>query len=297
MSKRVSKAASQELAFLAALESIHADVDISKIAEIQDWSRAVRGKLYGASIKGTSRIPNSQASLPPTIVTGASNPSSAVPGVSGSVASHGSVQYSQMAIPQLIALCKSESSEEAWGEFIRRSQPLITTVVTKAVRRHGNTSHQFVDDLTQDVYLKLYNDKLRALWAVDTLQENAFFGFLKAVAAHTVEDYFRGAASSKRGGAYELKAPIESPSRNAYPAAEREILLEEIDSILKTLAPEPNFARDYAIFWLYHSHGLSATEIAALPDVKISAKGIKSVLLRLRRRIWSVLAQETKDPK
>src|SRR3954451_3434577 len=92
MSKHVSKAASEELAFLAALESIHADVDISNITEIQDWSRAVRGKLYGVSIKGTSPMPNLQASISPAIDTDVSNPSRAVPGASGNTASHGSMQ-------------------------------------------------------------------------------------------------------------------------------------------------------------------------------------------------------------
>src|SRR4051812_3854788 len=48
MSKGASEKVSLELAFLEALDSIHADVDTSDIAEIHDWSRAVRGKFHGA---------------------------------------------------------------------------------------------------------------------------------------------------------------------------------------------------------------------------------------------------------
>jgi RNA polymerase sigma-70 factor (ECF subfamily) len=66
---------------------------------------------------------------------------------------------------------------------------------------------------------------------------------------------------------------------------EREILLREIDGILKTLSHEPNFERDHAIFWLYYSQGLTAKEIAALPDIKLGVKGVESVLLRLTRRL------------
>ncbi|HZS26474.1 MAG TPA: sigma-70 family RNA polymerase sigma factor [Candidatus Angelobacter sp.] len=300
MSKRVSKAASLELTFLAALESIHADVDTSEIAEIQDWSGAVRGKLYAASIKGASQIPNPKAGLPPalsgSIAADVPAPSSkGISGVvfddSGNVTSCGSVQYSQMAIPQLVAVGISESSEEAWSEFIRRYHRLIKAVITKAVRRFGNVSHDLVDDLTQNVYLKLCADNFRALRNVEILQENAFLGFLKVVATHTVQDYFRHTAASKTGGTYELEA-VEAAipgdqglRRDASSELERAILLERIDTILKTFLHEPNFARDRAIFWLYYRQGLPTKEIAALSDIKLSVKGVESVLLRLTRQL------------
>lgn len=300
MSKRVSEAASQELAFLAALESIHADVDISKIAEIQDWSRAVRGKLYGASIKGASDPSESKAGLLSALRrlkdADAPDPTSkgitgAVLGASGNVASHGRMQYSQMEVPQLIAVGISESSEEAWSEFVHRSQPLIRTVITRAVRRFRNASHQLVDDLTQDVYLKLCANNFRVLRNIEILQENAFFGFLQAMASNTVQDYLRHTAASKTGGAYELEAveavipEDQGLRRDASPELEREILLEKIDTILKTLSHEPNFERDRAIFWLYYRKGLPATEIAALPDIKLNVKDVENVLLRLTRQL------------
>jgi hypothetical protein len=74
------------------------------------------------------------------------------------------------------------------------------------------------------------------------------------------------------------------------------ILLDEIDRTLKTLSHEPNFERNYAIFWLYYRHGLSAKEISDLPSVKLSVKGVKSVLLQLKRQIWSALELRTKKP-
>ena len=153
MSKRVSKAASLELTFLAALDSMHADVDSSEIGEIQDWSRAVRGKFHGVAVKDTSD-PSKRSP------TATNEPISSPRGVGGSsnAARHGSVQYSQMAIPQLIAVCTSEPSEGAWSEFVRRFQPLIVTVITRVVRRFGNVSSELVDDLTQDVFLKLCHD-------------------------------------------------------------------------------------------------------------------------------------------
>jgi len=306
MSKDVSEKVSLELTLLAALDSVHADVDTSKIAEIKDWSRAVRGKFYGASVRKPSRLSKFKAGLlsalkrPKAADAPHSSPGGfrgVVTAASGNVASHGSVQYSQMAIPQLIAACTSESSEGAWSEFIRRFQPLIATVITKAVRRFGNVSYMLVDDLSQEVYVRLCADNFRTLRSIATA--DSFFGFVRAIAAHTAQDYFRKSAASKVGGGQALEvdhlsAPASSPGASSE--SERKVLLEEIDSILKTHAHEPNFERDYAIFWLYYRHGFTATEIAASPGVTLDVKGVESTLLRLTRQMRVALKPKAKDP-
>jgi|GEM_PF-495936 len=308
MSKRVSKAASLELTFLAALESIHADVDISNIAEIQDWSRAVRGKFYGAFDKEPSRLSKLKAGLlsalrHPRLANAPGSSSGGISGnalsASGKVASHGSVQYSQLTIPELIGVCLSESREEAWSEFVRRFQPLITSVINKLVHRYRNVAPCLVDDLTQETFLKLCSADFRALRGFVITHQNSFQGFLRIVAANVVADHFRTAAASKMGGGDELRAPEASLifsaselSRVASSKVEREILLEEIDTILRTHEHEPNFGRDYAIFWLYYSQGLTAKEISALPDVNLGIKGVENTLLRLTQQIRLALTQK-----
>src|SRR6476646_3666527 len=89
MSKRVSEKVSLELTLLAALDGVHADVDLSEIAEIQDWSRAVRGKFHGATVKDASDLSNPPGSSSKDVRVVLSAPSN--------VASHGKVQYSKMA--------------------------------------------------------------------------------------------------------------------------------------------------------------------------------------------------------
>jgi len=84
-------------------------------------------------------------------------------------------------------------------------------------------------------------------------------------------------------------------SRGASAELEREILFKEIDRILKTLAHEPNFERDYKIFWLYYRQGFTAKAIASLPGMELSVKGVESTLLRLTQQIKVALT--LKDPK
>jgi DNA-directed RNA polymerase specialized sigma24 family protein len=280
MSKRVSEKVSLELTLLAALDGVHADVDFSEIAEIQDWSRAVRGKFHGATAKDASDLSNPPGSSSKDV-------SRVVLSAPSNVASHGNVQYSQMAIPQLIAACTSESSEQAWTEFVRRARPVILMAIVKGIRRHGNASYELVDDLSQEVYVKLCADNFRALKTVGT--GDGFVGLVRGVASRVAHDYFRSAASDKRGGGEALEADHAFPkhifSRDASSEPERKTLLREIDAILKTHAHEPNFARDYAIFWLYYRHGLTAKEIAASPGVELSVKGIETLLLQLVRQM------------
>ena len=51
--------------------------------------------------------------------------------------------------------------------------------------------------------------------------------------------------------------------------------------------------RDRTIFWLYYLQGLTAEEIAGLPTVELSAKGVESAL----RRITAWLRKELEPNK
>jgi RNA polymerase sigma-70 factor, ECF subfamily len=202
------------------------------------------------------------------------------------------------------AIGHSAVLEEAWTEFVRRFQPLIAAAIAKVARRFGKVSNELVDDLVQEVFIKLCRDNFHPLRRVatrgvaTTRDEKSLFSFLRVVAANVVDDHFRRATASKVGAAHaEQQEPIEAlpelDKRRASSAIERGVLLEEMDRRLKTLSHEPNFNRNRAIFWFYYKEGFTATEIAALPDIKLSVKGVQSTLLRLTRYISSDLAQRT----
>lgn len=300
MSKRVTEAASLELAFLAALDSIQADVDTSEIGEIQDWSTAVRGKFHGVAVKDASDLSKRSPNATNEPVSSPQGIGGIVLDGSSNAASHGSVQYSQMAIPHLIAACTSESNETAWHEFIRRLRPLIAGVITKVALRFGKVSHALVEDLSQEVYLRLWSDQGYALMSVEGYHEHAFLGLAKAIAANTTQDYFRRRLSSKRGSGNTPADHVfmgHESSPGSFSDPERNVLFAEIDRILKTRKHELNFERDYSIFWLYYRNGLTAKAIAALPGTKLTVKGVESTLFRLTGQIRSALTQRTKKPK
>ena len=212
----------------------------------------------------------------------------------------------------LLEQCLRSRDELLWTEFIRRSQPIISGVVIKAVRRWTWPTPSLVDDLVQETYLKLFANKARALRRFICRHENALYGFLKVVASNTVQDHFRCSRSQKRGSGREEQSIEQTDAKvvsggligrkvsaiaGLHHSLERRILLRDIDAYLKSRASEPTFVRDYTIFWLYYREGMTAKAIAGVPFIGLSVKGVESTLLRLTRLVRSRFDQRSGDPK
>ena len=198
---------------------------------------------------------------------------------------------------ELVQLCLETNDEALWVEFVRRYRPLISGVIAKRYRRHTLTlpSPALIDDLTQDTYVKICANEFRALRTFDYRHENALLGFLKVVASNVVEDYVRRMYSEKHGSGnedldIEQVTSMQPACSGGAENAEGKILMEEIKKCLQEQASEANFTRDYAIFWLYYRHGLTAKAIAELPSIRLTVKGVESTLLRLTRAVRAKLA-------
>jgi RNA polymerase sigma-70 factor (ECF subfamily) len=197
---------------------------------------------------------------------------------------------------ELVQLCLESRDEAMWKEFVRRFQPMIAGVIVKRLLRHPGHKEAggVVDDLVQDTFLKICINDFKALRAFNFQHENALYAFLKVVASHVVEDYFRNLNSRKRGSGRGEESLEEIPSTllaTSDPAEtlDHGIMLDEIKECLQDLATDPNFHRDHSIFWLYYHHGLTAKAIAELPGINLGVKGVESTLLRMTRLVRSRL--------
>jgi RNA polymerase sigma-70 factor (ECF subfamily) len=195
---------------------------------------------------------------------------------------------------ELLRACLTTGSESLWNQFVRTFQPMIASVIIKTLRRWGPPDTALVDDLVQETYLKLCGNNFRALREIQSDHENAVFGFIKVVASNVVQDHYRKFLSQKRGsgkGEEDLElAHASAVSDSSFSErVERRDQLGQIDECLKAYSTDPNFERDYAIFWLFHRQGLTAKEISELPSIELSVKGVESTLLRLARLVRSKL--------
>lgn len=193
---------------------------------------------------------------------------------------------SRISVNDLAKACAHSADAAEWEEFLRRAAPLASLVAMRVCRMWtGTSSPAIVDDIVQEIFLKLCEQERRILKDFEPRGEDSFLGLLRIVSASVANDYFRRKSSAKRGGkvvttVLDGDPPVGSADQTKAAAQmQRTVLLAELDRKLRA-APETIGERDRSIFWLYYRHGLTAEEIARLPDAGLTAKGVESALRR-----------------
>lgn len=191
---------------------------------------------------------------------------------------------------ELIRRCSSAAGTRAdWEEFVRRFQPAIAQTVLRAASRLGDSTPATVTDLVQETYLKLCADNFRLLRTFRPTHPDSFVAFVRTVAANLVRDHFRALTAQRRGSGQTHSSeitdqiPAAPTAEGNHDTLQHAVLLREIDHHLRASLSGPDAARNHRVFWLYYRVGCSAAEIATLPGIDLSAKGVESLLLRMTR--------------
>jgi RNA polymerase sigma-70 factor (ECF subfamily) len=201
----------------------------------------------------------------------------------------------EISIRDLLNLCLSSDGQEHWREFVRRTQPLIASVVINTIRRWKEPSPTLVDDLIQDTYVRLFAADRKALRSIKNEYENTIFGYLKVVASNIVRDHFRQPVN--KVDEIELSDPVLPAGSDGHERFEFADRKEKVQAILESLSSSETYQRDVAIFWLFYQQGYTAKEISLLPTAGLTVKGVEAVLFRLTRYVREKLGPQkiTKD--
>lgn len=190
-------------------------------------------------------------------------------------------------VNELAKACAHSADAAEWQEFVSRCMPLASLVALRVSRMWvGDPSPVTVDDIVQEVFLKLCEQERRILRDFEPRGEDSFFGLLRIVTGSVANDYFRRFYSVKRGGKVVTMPLLEDegqvPLDSGRPATriQQAALLEQLDQKLRA-APDVISERDRVIFWLYYRQGYTADEIARLPATALTAKGVESALRRV----------------
>jgi RNA polymerase sigma-70 factor, ECF subfamily len=215
------------------------------------------------------------------------------------------MDYSLLQTEELVRICAERGEAPEWAEFIRRFHPLIARVVTRTAKRLGESCPAVLDDLVQDTYLKLCADNCRLLRTFRPHHPGAVYGYLKVVAANVVHDHLKHARAAKRGAGKpcqdvdslaEWSAQTSGRKNRDSETVEHSILMHQVDRQLTKSLPAQDLARCRLIFWLYYRDGLTASAIASLPGVRLTPKGVESMLLRLTRMVRAGLVRLGDEP-
>jgi RNA polymerase sigma-70 factor, ECF subfamily len=198
------------------------------------------------------------------------------------------MRYSSLSLKDVVCLCAGPRDDEAWEEFVSRVGRPISLTIMRSARLWEKPSRSLVEDLSQATYHKLWEDGCRHLRDFAIQHPEAVLGYLKITAANVAYDYFRHMNSQTSGGdkPHVSTSDVEPVAGKQVPGSEEritfEVFLKEIDEHLKHCLTGPDKERDRRIFWLYFRRGMSTEEIASLPTIGLTAKGVGSVIERLK---------------
>jgi RNA polymerase sigma-70 factor (ECF subfamily) len=178
---------------------------------------------------------------------------------------------------------------------MRRYQNLIAGSVVATARRFGRRDPAELEDLIQEVYVRLCARNGHALRSFEPHTANAEFGYLKVIAANVVRDWIgrRRSAGQDETRAVALDPGEEPADKQSWVNLDREVLLGQVDRALRAEATE----RDRHIFWLYYRTGLTAEHIANFRCFHLGPKGVESAIFKTLRIIRSRMTAGAKKGK
>ena len=182
----------------------------------------------------------------------------------------------------MLRVCADLQDAAAWDEFIRRFHAAIYAAVLRTGRRYAQFHRGLCDDLVQETYLRLSSNRAHALREFVPQHPGSAFCYVQVIAIRVVHDYCK-----RRDFRQTQELPPDPPDLAAPDKTEWLALKAAVLDVLRKHAT----SRDCQIFGLHHLQGMTAKEIAAIPGMGLTVKGVESALTRLRR-----LIQENLNP-
>lgn len=204
-------------------------------------------------------------------------------------------------------LTRAEADDPLWVEFVSRFHARLRLVILRCFKteseRHPNldvgSPVEAVEDLTQEVFLRLLDGERRALSRFEGRSEHSAYTYLSAIAANVVRDHFKKLRAQKTPkAAASLSEKTYTTERgdgpryaevlvNDAPGPERFVASRELRQQIRTWLAEvsPSGAvaeRDRLVFQLFFIEGLTVDEIAATRSIRLSPSGVEKCLRRIR---------------
>jgi RNA polymerase sigma-70 factor (ECF subfamily) len=187
----------------------------------------------------------------------------------------------------LVRACADSNNGAAWDEFVARLHRPISLSVLRTAWLWGSAPQSVVEELVQETYLKLCANRCKLLLEFANRHPEAIAGYIKTVAVNVTHDYFKSRHSRKRGAGNadhpmeEAANSIRREKKTDQQEIEQQVLLRQVDQCLDACSQGPDQQRDRTVFWLYYRQGMTAKDIASMPAIGLSAKGVESLLFRL----------------
>lgn len=227
------------------------------------------------------------------------------------------IEVKQMSNIELVRHCAASPGDRlAWDEFVNRFTPCLTLYVARALKLHASWGRELnyeslretIHDLVQDVFLRLLNHQQQALRSFRGEREHSIYLYLARIATRVVIDYLRehaatpgptefiswhqlfGQESSTAGSS--LDKPLAPQPSYTDRQLEQQLTILDVRRRLERLLPQEHRERNILLFILHVFDGLAAHDLAHQSGWGLTAKGIESILLRLKEKLREQLQLE-----
>jgi len=197
---------------------------------------------------------------------------------------------------RLAQLCAYSADAPEWEEFVRVAMPVVGLAARRVCEVWGDRSTATVNEIVQEVFVKLCEDDRRVLREFEDRGEDSFLKLLRIITATVGTDHFRKLKAEKRGGSFAASSveprAVADDLHDARATRALEILglYAQLDGLLR-LYPNKVSARDRRLFWLHYNLGMTAEAISRIPTMGLSSKGVESALMRLTRLLRKTVIQ------
>jgi RNA polymerase sigma-70 factor (ECF subfamily) len=166
------------------------------------------------------------------------------------------------------------TSGPACDQFFETVRPILTRVAHRVTAQFR--ASEDIEDVVQEMVMKLV-DRSADVLAGMPQEPSVTAAYFSVVAANAARDFLRSRNAAKRGVSRTISMDdgLSSILGGARSDTDRTILLNEIETAL------PDDPKSKAVFRLYYRQGFTAREIAAIPGLELSLKGVESLIYRV----------------
>lgn len=193
------------------------------------------------------------------------------------------------AAAEILAACLKSPDHDAWLAFVHCFQPVMAAAVARVAHACNSFRPALVDDLVQDTYAKLFDENCRRLREFHPEREESPCAYIGTIARNVAFDHFRRRFTQKRGAEVESTGKEENTAAPAQTVHEAVLVRELERKLAESVSP-----RDLLIFRLYYLESFTAKEIASLPHLGLTQKGVESTIYRLTKILRGMMASYTR---
>ncbi len=187
----------------------------------------------------------------------------------------------EICLAEAYAECVGASGKHpACEEFFRILRPILNRIASRVARQYEAASE--IDDLVQEISMKLMASGESILASLPR-EPPATVAYFSVLAANSARDFFRARHAAKRGlrATVSLDTPLVMfvASGGLPTSLDQDLLVSQIEDCL------PDDRREQSVFRLYYRQGFTAKEIAAIPALELTIKGVESMISRITKQI------------